>query len=203
VIGGAVAIGPIVGGLITSGIGWEWILLRQRPIGIGAVALTLMQVSESRDPNAHGVDWLGLLTFSGSLFLLVFALIEGNEKGWGSTRIVAFLVASAVLIVLFVIVEHRQQRPMLDLTLFRRPRSPARASSRSRSQRRCSRCSCISRCTSRTCSATARCRAGLRFLPITLLSFFVAPISGRLSVRVPVRLLLGCGPGPRRAGRWR
>ena len=141
VIGAAVAVGPVVGGVITSGIGWEWIFFVNVPIGVGAVILTLTQVSESRDPEARGVDWMGLLTFSGSLFLLVFALIQGNEKGWGSTRIVAFLIASAVLLVLFVIVERRQQRPMLDLTLFRRPPSPARASSRSRSPPRCSRCS--------------------------------------------------------------
>ena len=78
-------------------------------------------MSESRDPNATGVDWIGLVTFSGSLFLLVFALIEGNEKGWGSTEIVAFLIGSAVLLALFLIAERRQRRPMLDLTLFRRP----------------------------------------------------------------------------------
>ena len=59
VIGGAVAVGPIVGGVITSGIGWEWIFFVNVPIGIAAVALTLTQVSESRDPNARGVDWLG------------------------------------------------------------------------------------------------------------------------------------------------
>src|ERR1700730_7999287 len=120
VIGAAVAVGPVVGGVITSGIGWEWIFFVNVPIGIGAVALTLSQVTESRDPNAAGIDWIGLITFSGSLFLLVFALVQGNEKGWGSTEIVSYLLASAVLLVLFVIVEHRQRRPMLDLTLFRR-----------------------------------------------------------------------------------
>src|SRR6202023_211872 len=87
VIGAAVAVGPVVGGVITSGIGWEWIFFVNVPIGIFAVFLTLTQVSESRDPNATGVDWLGLLTFSGSLFLLVFALLQGNDKGWGSSRI--------------------------------------------------------------------------------------------------------------------
>src|SRR6185437_10337378 len=121
VIGAAVAVGPVIGGVITSGIGWEWIFFVNVPIGVGAVFLTLTQVAESRDPAARGVDWLGLVTFSGSLFLLVFALIQGNEKGWGSTRILSFLIASAILIVLFVIVERRQTRPMLDLTLFRRP----------------------------------------------------------------------------------
>jgi MFS family permease len=121
VIGAAVAVGPVIGGVITSGIGWEWIFFVNVPIGIGAVFLTLSQVSESRDPNANGVDWIGLVTFSGSLFLLVFALIEGNEKGWGSTRIVAYLIAAAILFVAFLLAEHRQERPMLDLSLFRRP----------------------------------------------------------------------------------
>ncbi|HTA05649.1 MAG TPA: MFS transporter, partial [Solirubrobacteraceae bacterium] len=193
VIGGAVAVGPIVGGLITSGIGWEWIFFVNVPIGIGAVILTLTQVAESRDPNARGVDWLGLVTFSGSLFLLVFALIQGNEKGWGSTQIVSFLIASAVLIVLFVIVELRQERPMLDLTLFRKPAFAG--------------ASIVAFAISSSMFSMflyltlyiqdvlgyGPLQAGLRFLPITLLSFFVAPLSGRLSVRVPVRLLLGTG----------
>jgi EmrB/QacA subfamily drug resistance transporter len=193
VIGAAVAVGPVVGGVITSGIGWEWIFFVNVPIGIGAVYLTLSQVSESRDPDAHGVDWLGLVTFSGSLFLLVFALIQGNEKGWGSTRILGFLIASAVLIVLFVIVERRQRRPMLDLTLFRRPAFAG--------------ASIVAFAVSSAMFSMflyltlyiqdvlgySPLQAGLRFLPITLVSFFVAPISGRLSVRVPIRLLLGCG----------
>jgi EmrB/QacA subfamily drug resistance transporter len=193
VIGGAVAVGPIVGGLITSGIGWEWIFFVNVPIGIAAVFLTLSQVSESRDPNARGVDWQGLVTFSGSLFLLVFALIEGNEKGWGSARIVGFLVGSLVLIVLFVIVERRQERPMLDLTLFQKPAFAG--------------ASIVAFAVSSSMFSMflyltlyiqdvlgyGPLQAGLRFLPITLLSFFVAPIAGRLSVRVPVRLLLGSG----------
>jgi EmrB/QacA subfamily drug resistance transporter len=192
-IGAAVAVGPVIGGVITSGIGWEWIFFVNVPIGIGAVALTLSQVAESRDPNATGVDWIGLLTFSGSLFLLVFALLQGNEKGWGSTRILSYLIASAALLVVFVIAERRQRRPMLDLTLFRLP-TFAGAS-----------------IVAITLSAAmfsmflyltlyiqdvlgySPVQAGVRFLPITLLSFAVAPFAGRLSVRVPVRLLLGVG----------
>jgi EmrB/QacA subfamily drug resistance transporter len=193
VIGAAVAVGPVVGGVITSGIGWEWIFFVNVPIGIGAVFLTLTQVSESRDPDARGVDWLGFLTFSGSLFLLVFALIQGNEKGWGSTEILSYLIGSAVLIVLFVIVERRQRRPMLDLTLFGR-RAFAGAS-------------IVAFCISASMFSMflyltlyiqdvlgfTPLQAGLRFLPVTLVSFVVAPISGRLSVRVPVRTLLGVG----------
>jgi EmrB/QacA subfamily drug resistance transporter len=193
VIGAAVAIGPVVGGVITSGIGWEWIFFINVPIGVLAVIFTLTQVAESRDPDATGVDWLGLITFSSSLFLLVFALIQGNERGWGSTRILAYLIGSAVLIVMFVVVERAQKRPMLDLTLFR---VPAFAGA-----------SIVAFAVSGSMFAMflyltlyiqdvlgySPLQAGLRFLPVTLLSFAVAPVAGRLSVRVPVRLLLGVG----------
>jgi len=193
VIGAAVAVGPVVGGVITSAIGWEWIFFVNVPIGVGAVILTLTQVAESRDPDAMGVDWMGLLSFSGALFLLVFALIEGNEKGWGSTRILAYLIGSAVLFALFLTVELRQKRPMLDLSLFA---CPAFAGA-----------SIVALAVSASMFAMflyltlyiqdvlrySPLQAGLRFLPITLLSFAVAPVAGRLSVRVPVRLLLGVG----------
>jgi EmrB/QacA subfamily drug resistance transporter len=193
VTGAAVAVGPLVGGIITSGIGWEWIFFVNLPIGVMAVILTLTQVTESRDPNATGVDWLGLLTFSSSLFLLIFALVRGNDKGWGSTQIVAFLAASLVLLVLFVIVERVQERPMLDLALFRRPAFTG--------------ANIVAFALSGSIFAMflyltlyiqdvlgfSPLQAGLRFLPITLLSFFVAPIAGRLSVRVPIRMLLGVG----------
>src|SRR5436309_8000892 len=79
-IGGAVAIGPLVGGALTEGFGWEWIFFVNIPIGIGAVALTLLRVPESRDADARGVDWAGVLTWSSALFLMVFALIRGNDE---------------------------------------------------------------------------------------------------------------------------
>ena len=193
VTGAAVAVGPVVGGLITSAVGWEWIFFVNAPIGAAAIFITLTQVAESRDPNATGVDWAGLVTFSGSLFLLVYALVQGNEKGWGSTRIVACLAGAVVLIVLFLIAELRQRRPMLDLSLFRRPAFTG--------------ASIVAFSVSASIFAMflyltlyiqdvlgfGPLQAGVRFLPITLLSFVVAPIAGRLSVRVPVRLLLGGG----------
>ena len=79
-------------------------------------------MDESRDPDATGVDWAGLVTFSGSLFLLVFALVQGNENGWGSTEILALLLGRGSAVRrCSCIVEHAQERPMLDLSLFRRP----------------------------------------------------------------------------------
>jgi EmrB/QacA subfamily drug resistance transporter len=193
VTGAAVAVGPVLGGVITSGIGWQWIFFVNVPIGAIAVFVTLTQVADSRDPNATGVDWAGLVTFSGSLFMLVFALVQGNEKGWGSTEILALLIGAAVLLVAFVAFEHLQSRPMLDLSLFRRPAFAG--------------ASIVAFAISASYFAMflyltlyiqdvlgfSPLQAGLRFLPVTLLSFAVAPIAGKLSVRVPVRLLLGVG----------
>jgi EmrB/QacA subfamily drug resistance transporter len=193
VTGAAVAVGPVLGGVITSGIGWEWIFFVNVPIGALAVFVTLTQVADSRDPNATGVDWAGLVTFSASLFLLVLALVEGNEKGWGSTEILGMLIAAAVLLIAFVAFEHLQKRPMLDLALFRRPAFAG--------------ASIVAFAISASFFAMflyltlyiqdvlgfTPLQAGLRFLPVTLLSFAVAPVAGKLSVRVPVRLLLGSG----------
>jgi EmrB/QacA subfamily drug resistance transporter len=193
IIGAAVAVGPLVGGALTSGIGWEWIFFVNVPIGIAAVFVTLTKVDESRDPGAHGVDWAGLVTFSGGLFLLVYALVQGNDKGWGSTEIVGSLAGAVVLLIAFLAVELAQQRPMLDLSLLRRPAFAG--------------ASIVAFSLSASMFAMflyltlfiqnvlgfGPFDAGLRFLPITLTSFIAAPIAGRLTVRVPARILLGAG----------
>jgi EmrB/QacA subfamily drug resistance transporter len=193
VVGAAVAVGPLVGGVITSGIGWQWIFFVNLPIGVGAVALTRARVAESRDPAATGVDWAGLLTFSTSLFALVYALQQGNTAGWGSSKIVALLLASAVLLCLFVLVELRRRRPMLDLSLFRRPAfTGANIAAFAVSSSMFAMFLYLTLYV-QDVLGYGPLAAGLRFLPITVLSFFAAPLSGRLSVRVPVRLLIGGG----------
>src|SRR5215204_4668243 len=120
-IGVAVAVGPLVGGALTDGLGWESIFYLNVPIGIGAIAVTYLKLRESRDPNATRVDWAGVATFSASLFVLVLALVRGNDEGWGSTLIVSLLAGSAVLLAAFVAVERRVSEPMLPLGLFKRP----------------------------------------------------------------------------------
>jgi EmrB/QacA subfamily drug resistance transporter len=193
VTGAAVAVGPVVGGVITSGIGWQWIFFVNVPIGIAAVAVTLTRVVESRDPNARGVDWIGLVTFSGALFMLVFALIEGNEDGWGSTRIVSLLLGSLILLMAFVVAELKQSRPMLDLSLFRKPAfTGASIVAFAIASSIFAMFLYLTLYIQDVLGFTAL-QAGLRFLPVTLLSFAVAPVAGRLSVRMPVRYLLGGG----------
>jgi EmrB/QacA subfamily drug resistance transporter len=192
-IGAAVAIGPLAGGALTESIGWESIFYVNVPIGIAAIYISLTRVAESKDPDAGPNDWLGLVTFSGGLFLLIFALVRGNAEGWSSTLIVSFLIGAAVLLLAFVIVEARIEYPMFDLTLFRKPTFGG---------------ACIA---AFALSASmfsmflyltlylqnglglSPLEAGLRFLPLSLLSFFVAPIAGRLSARVPIRALIGGG----------
>jgi len=118
-IGASFAIGPAVGGALTSGLGWRWVFLVNLPIGLICLYIAIAKVRESRESHARPVDKLGLVTLTGGLFLLVLGLLRGNELGWGSTAIVAELAGAAVLLTAFVIVQARGRMPMLPLGLFR------------------------------------------------------------------------------------
>ena len=118
VTGVAVATGPVIGGVITSGLSWRWIFLVNVPAGIATIAVTLAKVAESRDPAAGCPDWLGFASFSTALAALVYGLISA-DSGWGSAKVIASLGAAAGLLAAFVIIELAQRRPMLDLSLFR------------------------------------------------------------------------------------
>jgi EmrB/QacA subfamily drug resistance transporter len=118
-IGASFAVGPAVGGAITSYLGWRWVFYVNVPVGIAAIVATYRWVRESRDPNARRIDWAGQTALIGGLFLLVLALLRGNEDGWGSTAIVAELTAAVVLLAAFLAVEWRVKEPMLPLGLFR------------------------------------------------------------------------------------
>src|ERR1700748_3569080 len=121
VVGGAVAVGPLVGGVITENLGWEWIFFVNVPIGITAMVLTERKIRNVFAEEPEPIDVPGLITFSGSLFLFIYALIRGNPGGWGSTVILACLIGAAVLMAIFITLETRTPYPMLDLTLFKNP----------------------------------------------------------------------------------
>jgi EmrB/QacA subfamily drug resistance transporter len=118
-IGASFAVGPAVGGGLTSGLDWQWIFLINLPIGIACLAITRAFVQESKDPAAPRIDWLGQVVLAGGLFLLVGALLRGDQEGWGSALIIGGLGAAFALLVAFVVVEMKVKEPMLPMSLFR------------------------------------------------------------------------------------
>jgi MFS family permease len=172
ITGVAVAIGPVLGGVLTS-ISWRWIFFVNLPIGAFALLVTLTKVAESRNPFAKRPDLIGFVTFSGGLAALTFGLIRSNDDGWGSTTVIASFVTAAVLLAAFVVAELVQRELAINGSLFSLltylilyfeqslKLSPA--------------------------------QTGVRFLPLTGAIFVASGIAGRLSERVPNRFLIAPG----------
>jgi EmrB/QacA subfamily drug resistance transporter len=200
-VGGAVAIGPLVGGALTSAFGWQWIFYVNVPIGVLTLLVSHRMVNMA-DPGAGRLDWNGLITFSGGLFLLILGLTRGNDDGWSSTKILATLAGAALLLVMFVVVELSQERPMFDLSLFRKPAFTG-----------------VSIATFgigagmfamlpyltlylQNDLGLSPLQGGERLLPLTLLSFVVPLVSRPLTERVPAGLSLGVGVAISAVGLW-
>ena len=115
----ALAIGPLVGGLITEHLDWSWIFFVNVPIGVLGIAASYAFIDESRDETHERLDLPGLATSALGLFALTYGLIEANTYGWSSSRIVGAFVIAAVSLLAFVVLEKRQRSPMLPLDLFR------------------------------------------------------------------------------------
>jgi EmrB/QacA subfamily drug resistance transporter len=190
--GAAVAIGPLIGGLLTEHVGWQSIFFINVPIGIAAIAVALIKVEESTGPPSR-LDWPGFVTFSGGLFFLIFALVRGNAEGWGSTLIVSFFAAAVVLLAAFLVIEVRRRDPMLDLTLFRKPAFAGASIAAFALSASIFSMFLYLTLYLQSVLGYQPLDAGLRFLPTTLLSFAVAPLAGRLSEKMPVRYLMGGG----------
>jgi EmrB/QacA subfamily drug resistance transporter len=192
-IGIAVAIGPLVGGLLTDGLGWESVFLLNVPIGVAAIAVTYWKVRESRDPNATRVDWAGLATFSSALFVLVLALVRGNDEGWGSALIVSLLGGAGALLGAFAVIEHRVKEPMLPLSLFKRHAFTGVQLAAFGVSGSLFALFLYLTLYLQSFLGLSPVEAGVRYLPITLASFFVAPLAGMALARVQARYLLSGG----------
>jgi EmrB/QacA subfamily drug resistance transporter len=191
--GAAVAIGPLVGGMLTSWLSWRWIFFVNVPIGIFAFVLSARVLHESSDPEHGSIDPLGLALLIGGLFTLVFALIEGNDRGWSSTLIISLLIASAVLLLGFALQQLRRRVPMIDLRLFRKPAfTGVQIAAFAISASLFSMFLYLTLYMQQVLGFSPI-AAGVRFLPMSLLAFVAAPIGGKLSERVPVRFLMGGG----------
>ena len=192
-VGFAVAVGPLVGGALTQGLGWEWIFYINVPVGIVTLVVTLLRVPEAHQRFGARIDWAGLVTWTGALFLLVFALIRGNDAGWSSGQIVGLLAGSAALFVLFVLLERVQEHPMLELSLFRIPTFTGGVLVAFAIASGMFALFLYLTLYLQNVLRLSPFDTGLRFLPLSMVSFFAAALSGPLSERLPVRLFLGAG----------
>ncbi|MDX6423941.1 MAG: hypothetical protein QOI67_1412, partial [Gaiellaceae bacterium] len=190
----ALAIGPLVGGLLTEHVGWSSIFYVNVPIGAVAIVASLLLIEESKDTSERQrLDLPGLLTSGIGLFALTYGLIGADLHGWTSTRILGAFALAAVALVAFVVLELRQDLPMLDLGLFRNSTFLG--------------ANVVVLLVTfamfgvlfffslylQNVLGYSAVRAGLAFLPMTVLIVFIAPLAGRLSDRIGSRWLLTTG----------
>ncbi len=192
-IGGlAVALGPLVGGAVVSGLSWQWIFWINVPIGLALIPLALRRLDETRGASDR-LDLPGLGLASTGLLGIVWGLVRGNGQGWTSPEIVLALAAGAVLVALFALWELRTRTPMLPMRFFR------------------NRTFALTNVASllmffgmfgsifllaqffQTVQGYSPFGSGLRILPWTAMPIFVAPIAGALSDRIGGRPLMALG----------
>jgi EmrB/QacA subfamily drug resistance transporter len=190
----ALAIGPLVGGLITEHISWNWIFYVNVPVGVTGLVAGRLIIRESRDTShEQRLDLPGLLTSGIALFALVYALIEANSKGWTSPLIIGLFVVAAVFGTAFVLLELHQRLPMFDVKLFRNPTfAGANVVALLISLAMFGVFFFISLYMQNVLGYTAV-RAGAAFLPMTLLIIVIAPLAGRASDRLGSRWLMTGG----------
>jgi len=190
----ALAIGPLLGGLIVDNINWHWIFYVNVPVGVVGIVVSYFFIKESRDTShEQSIDLPGLVTSGGALLALSYALIEGNNHGWTSPEILGLFVGAAVLLAVFIQLELRQRLPMLDLSLFKIGSFVG--------------ANLVAMLVSlgmfgvffyislyvQNVLGYSPTKAGAIFLPMTILIILVAPIAGKLSDRVGSRWLMGAG----------
>ncbi|MFT4439037.1 MFS transporter [Caballeronia sp. 15715] len=193
VVGIGAALGPFLGGLIISAFGWRWAFLINVPVTVALIFVAIKWVGESAEVNAHKVDWAGTVTFTAACFVLVYALISGNDMGWRSTQIVASLVGAIALFIIFVAIESRRIYPMFDVSLFRQAvfvgaSIPPVALS-------------IAfwglflyfPLYYQSALGYSPLQAGAAVLPFAIPLFFMGPVGGRLATRISSRALLSLG----------
>lgn len=193
VTGAAIALGPLVGGLLVDAASWRWIFLVNLPLGLLLVVLTLRVVPESRDERSRPLDLVGMTTFGLACFLATYALIRGNEDGWGSAPILAALMGASVALLLFVAVERRAPAPMLPLSLFRVRAFTGTALVAFAQSVALYPMFLFMAIYFQEALGVSPTGTGLRLLPMTLVLFAVAPVAGRLTSRVALRVPLTLG----------
>jgi predicted MFS family arabinose efflux permease len=193
VTGLAVAIGPLLGGMLTSGISWRWIFFVNAPIGIAAVIIALAKVAESRAAQASRPDWLGFALFTVALSSLVYGLIESNQRSFTDGLVLGCLAVAAVLLAVFVIVELRSAQPMFDMKLFKLPTFSGGSVAAFGLSASIFSMLLYLVLYLQDVLGYSPLATGVRLMAISAGILVTSAVAGRLTSRVPIRLLVGPG----------
>jgi len=189
----ALAIGPLVGGLITEHLDWSWIFFVNIPVGILAIVASFLFIDESRDSTHVRLDLPGLATSAVGLFALTYALIEANTYGWDSARILGAFAVAGVSILTFVLLERYQRAPMLPLELFRSGTYTGANLVVLLVALAMFGVFFFLSLYMQNVLGYSPVQTGAAFLPMTILIILVAPIAGRTSDRIGSRGLMTAG----------
>jgi EmrB/QacA subfamily drug resistance transporter len=190
----ALAIGPLLGGLITDHIDWSWVFFINIPVGILGIVVARLMIDESRDTSAvQRLDLPGLAVSAVALFALTYGLIEANEHGWTSGLILSLFAIAAVGLVGFVLLEQHQRVPMLDLSLFKNPTFAGANAVMLLVGLAMFGIFLFVTLYLQNVLRYSPTEAGATFLPMTILIVVFAPIAGKLSDRVGSRWLMAFG----------
>jgi EmrB/QacA subfamily drug resistance transporter len=190
----ALAIGPLVGGLLTEKIDWSWIFFINIPVGIAGVLAARIFIDETKDTSREQrLDLPGLLTSGIGLFALTYGLIETNDHAWGSTRVMTLFVIAAVSLAAFILLELRQRLPMLDLSLFRDPTFSGANTVMFLVGLAMFGIFFFNSLFLQRVLGYGAIKTGATFLPMTILIILIAPAAGKLSDRIGPRWLMAGG----------
>jgi EmrB/QacA subfamily drug resistance transporter len=190
----ALAIGPLIGGVLAQKAHWSWIFFVNIPVGVVGMIVARWAIDESRDTSREQrLDLPGLATSAIGLFSLTYALIEANTYGWTSPRILALFALAAAALVAFVLLEQHQRIPMLDLSLFRDSTFAGANVAMLLVTLAMFGIFFFNSLFFQNILGYSPIQTGALFLPMTVLIILVAPVAGRLSDRIGARWLIGTG----------
>jgi EmrB/QacA subfamily drug resistance transporter len=193
VVGISTALGPVLGGLITTDWSWRGIFLVNVPVGLFAFAVTIWRVEESRSPYPTTPDWWGFVLLTAGLILFVYGLIRAGETSWSATDVLVELSVGAALLAAFLVVEGRVPHPMFDLSLLRVPTFAGGSIAAFAMNGSLYALLLYLVIYLQDILGYSALGAGLRLAIISVAQLVTSVLAGRLSQRVPVRWLIGPG----------